>query len=100
MSNMNSGLVTHIAKLAQIPITKKEEKDLAEAFSKTLNVVDQLQELDVKKIEPIHQVTGLVNITRKDIIEKEKMFSQAEALKNAPLTYDGFFMVERIINVK
>ena len=93
-------LVKHIAQLAQIPITVKEEKELANDFSETLTVVDQLQQISTINIEPTHQVTGLQNIIREDKVDQKHMFTQKQALANASRTHDGFFVVERVIHAE
>ncbi len=97
---VDKSLVKHIAQLAQIPVTAQEEEELANDFSETLDVVDQLQQIDTKGVELTHQVTGLKNITREDKINEATMFTQKEALANASRTHDGFFVVERVIDVE
>jgi len=97
MAKIDKQLTKHVAKLANIPITETEAEELASAFSETLIVVDELQKLAVDDTEPTHQVTGLTNVTRDDVIDKEKMFTQEQALANASKTYQGFFVVPRIL---
>lgn len=97
MAKIDRQLTKHVAKLANIPITETEAEELASAFSETLIVVDELQKLAVDDTEPTHQVTGLTNVTRDDVIDKEKMFTQEQALANASKTYQGFFVVPRIL---
>ncbi len=97
MAKIDKQLTKHVAKLANIPITETEAEELASAFSETLIVVDELQKLAVDNTEPTHQVTGLTNVTRDDVIDKEKMFTQEQALANASKTYQGFFVVPRIL---
>jgi aspartyl-tRNA(Asn)/glutamyl-tRNA(Gln) amidotransferase subunit C len=97
---VNKQLVKHIAQLANIPISAKEEEELAKDFSETLEVVDKLQKIDTQGVEMTHQVTGLVNITREDKTNEKNMFTQKEALANASRTHDGFFVVERLIDVE
>ena len=89
--------VAHIAKLANIPITSVEEQKLADGFNTTMKVVDELFQVDVKDIEPTHQVTGFENVLREDVIDVERQFSQEQALMNAKSTYNGFFMVNQVI---
>ncbi len=97
MSNITQKIIEHVAKLANIPISKQEAQDLTTAFQETLEVVDNLKQISVEEVEPTHQVTGLSNVTRPDKIEKEFMFSQKEALANAKDTYQGYFVVPRIL---
>lgn len=94
---MKSNTVHHIAQLANIPVTAEEEKKLAADFNETLAVVDKLKEVDVTKVEPTHQVTGLMNVLREDAVDESRMFTQEEALANAKATHNGFFVVNQII---
>ncbi len=94
---INATVTKHVAQLANIPISDQEAKELANAFGETLEVVDQLQTLDVKKTQPTHQVTGLTNVFRADQVDSEKMLTQKQALKNAAKTHQGYFVVPRII---
>lgn len=95
---MKKTTVQHIAQLANIPITDKEEESLTQAFTKTLAVVDELKKIDVKNVTPTSQVTGLENVLREDVIDKERMFSQREALMNAKQTYNGYIVVNQILD--
>ncbi len=93
-------IVDHIATLATIPVTEEEKKTLAEGFTTTMQVVDHLNEVDTSNIEPTHQVTGLVNVLRKDVVDKDRMFSQKQALSNAKHTHNGYFVVDQILEEK
>lgn len=89
--------VAHIAHLANIPVTDSEKKMLAEAFNETLDVVDQLQQLDTSNVPTTHQVTGLENVTRNDVVNEKRMLSQDEALANATRKHNGYFVVPQVI---
>ena len=95
---MKASTVQHIAQLANIPITDEEEKKLAQSFEETLETINDLQTVDVKNVEPTHQVTGLTNVLREDEIDDERMFTQEEALSNAKRTWNGYFVVEQILD--
>lgn len=94
---MKKGIVHHVAQLAQIPVTDQEEEMLTKAFDETLKVVDTLQQLDVTDVEPTHQVTGLVNVLREDLVDETHMLTQEQALSNAKNTHNGFFVVNQLI---
>src|SRR3989338_3562800 len=89
--------VTYIASLARIPVTDEEKKKLAAGFNTTIAVVDELQKVDVKNVEPTHQVTGRQNVYREDVIDEKRMLPQDKALMNAPRTHKGYFVVDQII---
>ncbi len=95
---MKTGIVHHVAKLAQIPVTTTEEKALEKAFDETLSVVNSLSQLDVSGVEPTHQVTGLTNVLREDIVDEQRMFTQEQALMNAKHTHNGYFVVPQLID--
>ena len=88
--------VLHISVLAAIPVTAVEQKNLASGFTKTMPVVDHLFSVDVSKVGPTHQVTGLQNVLRKDVVDKSRMFTQKQALANAPKTHNGYIVVPRV----
>ncbi len=98
MSTITSQQVKHIAKLANIPVDDQEVDDLADAFAETLDVVANVQSVDTSTTEPTHQVTGLENVFREDVIDTTHMFTQKQALANAKETHAGFIVVPRIID--
>lgn len=98
--SVNNTQVKHIAELANIPVGEEESIKIAEAFTKTLDVVDQLKKTKANKVSITHQVTGFKNILREDIVRPEFSFTQAEALANAQVTYKGFFVVPHVLQNK
>lgn len=94
----DKSLVTHIAKLANLPLSDSQQiTALTQAFDETMLVVDKLREVETSQVEPSHQVTGLENIWREDTVDTQRMFTQKQALANAHETYDGYFVVPQII---
>jgi|SRR3989344_1593199 len=89
--------VKHLAKLAQMEVTEKEEKTLEKGFEQTLKVIDQLNELDTSQVKPTSQVTGLTNVWREDKVDKSRMLTQKQALSNAKKTHKGYFVVPAVI---
>lgn len=90
-------LVDHIAKLAKLQVSEKEKESLADGFNKTLSVIDELFKVNVAGVEPTHQITGLENILREDIVDPKKTLAQEEALKNAKNKHDGYFIVDQVL---
>ena len=89
--------VHKIAKLANIPVTAREEAVLSEGFNTTMKVVDTLFSVDVKGVIPTSQVTGLENVLREDEIDGQRVFTQDQALANARRKHNGFFVVDQIL---
>lgn len=96
--SFSSQTVQHIAQLANIPVTPDEEKMLATAFNETIDVVAQMSQLDTSQTSPTHQVTGLENAWREDVVTPERMLTQSQALANAAHVHEGFFVVAQIID--
>lgn len=94
---MTTSDVAHIAGLAHIPVGPDEEGKLASGFTTTIAVIEKLNDVDVSQAATVH-MTGLVNVTRDDEVDKSRMFSQDEALAGAAKTHNGFFVVSRVID--
>ncbi len=91
-------LVEKVATLAALPLQESQVQKLQSAFEDTLAVIENLKELDISKVEPTHQVTGLTNILREDSAPQGYSFSQEQALANAQHTHQGYFVVERVLD--
>ncbi len=87
--------VSHIAKLANLPLSEEEKKKFEKQLEETLSYIENLNEVDTKAVVPSSQVTGLENVTRDDAIATS--FTQEEALKNAKSTYKGYIKVKAIL---
>ena len=79
--------VKHVAKLANLPLNDHLAKKLQKDLDATLKLVDELAELDLNGVEPTSQVTGLVNVTREDKIDRSRIL---------PVT--GYFKVKAIFD--
>lgn len=88
--------ISHVAKLANLPLTDEEKKKFATQLEETITYVESLEKVDTKGVEPTSQVTGLENVTREDIVKPS--LTQEQALSNAKSTYNGFFKVKGILN--
>ena len=86
--------VGHIAKLANLSLSKGEQDKFGKQLSEILSYVEKLKEVDTKNIETTSQVTGLENVTREDIATPS--LSQEEALSNSKSTHNGMFKVKAI----
>ena len=102
--------VDHIAQLARIKLTDKEKDKFKNELSSILDFVKKLNELDTKNVdpalagkggvEPLYQVTGIVNALRSD--EYRKDFEINEDLNNkligqAPHSQNRFIKVKSVL---
>ena len=81
--------------LARIELTPEEEQRLAPQLGEVLQYVEKLNGLDVSGVEPTAHATPLSNVMRED--EPRESLSQEDALRNAPKTANGLFVVPKIV---
>lgn len=89
--------VRHIAQLARIKLTEKEEEKFKKELSSILDYVNKLKELNTDKVEPLYQTTGIVNALRTDKYRKD--FEMSEEL-NEKLVGQAPHKENRFIQVK
>ena len=87
--------VKHIAKLANLPLSEKEEEKFERQLSSILEYIEKLNEKDTKGIEITSQITGLENVTRED--ETSPSLYQEEALSNSKSNQNGMFKIKKIL---
>ncbi len=90
--------VKKIADLASLRLQPEEVGLFAGQFTETIDVINKLSEIDTSDVPATYQVNSLVNITREDEIDQNRILSQEVALREARHTHDGFFVVPRIID--
>ncbi|MFH1129240.1 MAG: Asp-tRNA(Asn)/Glu-tRNA(Gln) amidotransferase subunit GatC [Patescibacteria group bacterium] len=98
---MNKEQVEHIAKLARIKLTKKEEEKFTNDLSSILNYIDKLNAVDTENIKPIQQITGLETIVRKDKTGNPPSSNDygvaSKILEQAPDKQNNYFKVPKIL---
>jgi aspartyl-tRNA(Asn)/glutamyl-tRNA(Gln) amidotransferase subunit C len=88
-------LVEKIAHLARLDFPSQEKAAIKEDLQRMIHFVEKLEELDTTGVEPLLHMSDVVNNLRED--EVEGSVSTADALKNAPLHNDRFFLVPKVI---
>lgn len=87
--------IKKVAELSRINITPQEEIRYAETISAVLDYMKILDEVDTSEVEPTHQVTGLQNVVREDVIKKceyrNKLLKQMPELEDEELVVPGVF---------
>jgi aspartyl-tRNA(Asn)/glutamyl-tRNA(Gln) amidotransferase subunit C len=87
--------VKYVAHLARIALTPDEQEKFGAQLSNILGYIEKLNQLDVSGIEPTAHAVPLVNVFRPDAVRPS--LSNAEALRNAPASANGLFMVPKIV---
>jgi len=73
--------VEHMSKLSRLGLSEKEKGKFSKELSSILEFINKLNKIEVDKIEPTAQVTGLENISRKDSA-KERTKKETDKLLN------------------
>lgn len=87
--------IQHMAKLANLSLTKEEEEKFEKQLESTLEHVERLKNIDTSHVSGTNEVTNLKNVTRDD--QPVQSLTQEEAIKNAKTTHNGFFVVKAIL---
>ncbi len=87
--------INYIAHLARISLTSEEQRSMTAQLARVLHYVEKLNELDIDAVEPTAHAFPLVNVFREDKIQPS--LPHEEAMKNAPATANGLFLVPKIV---
>ncbi len=89
--------VKHIATLARLEFTETELDGFTGDLNNVLGYIDQLKEVDVTGVEPLENLNEDVetNVFRPDVVGDS--IPRDQALKNAPKSADGYFLVPKVI---
>lgn len=87
--------VKKLAQLARIELSEQEVVRFQKDLDTILEYIDELKKVDTTGLEPVSQVTGLVNVQRDDkpimAESHQDIFSQAPEMK------DGYYKVKAIL---
>ena len=93
---INDDILNKIAELASLKIEDSEREQLKNDMTAVLDWVEKLNEIDTSSIEPITHMTRERNRVRKDDDSQNLVVS--EAIKNAKVKSDNYFVVPKVIN--
>jgi aspartyl-tRNA(Asn)/glutamyl-tRNA(Gln) amidotransferase subunit C len=87
--------VRRIAHLARIKIPETALAPMAEELSKLLNWVEQLNELDTSRVEPMTTSIAMKLKMREDVVTDGGIAQ--DIVRNAPGREDTFFTVPKVV---
>ncbi len=96
MSKLTKEEILKLAFLARLKLSDDEVEKYQKELSSILEYVKHLDNVDVSGLEPTYQVSGLVNVSRKDQIIDYGV-SNEELLKNVPVREGMYIKVRRMI---
>ena len=86
-------MTLHVANLARLELSEPEVKIFTTQIRDVLNYVDQLQEVDVSKVEPLYHPIDQMIYMREDVAEPAPKNAEGKpkVLDSAPeVLYDGY----------
>ena len=87
--------INKIAKLARIKLSEDESKDLLKDMNSILDWVEQLNEVNTDKVEPLANISSSILPRRED--KAKDINSSEEILKNSPDKLEGYFAVPKVV---
>ena len=87
--------IKHVSKLARISLDDKQTNALVKDLTSIFVFIEQLNELNTDKIEPLSSILDKELILRDDIVDDGKI--RDKILANSPSKNEEFFVVPKVI---
>ena len=87
--------IKHVSKLARISVDEKKIDGLTKDLSSIFKFIEQLNELNTDKVEPLSSILNEPLRFRKDEVNDGKI--RDKILKNSPKKNEEFFIVPKVI---
>ena len=81
--------------LARIGIADEEHPKIIEKLTNTFDLIDEMNELDLDKVQPLNNPLELNNVSRKDSDNDRN--AKKDFLENSPESDEDYFIVPKII---
>lgn len=92
---VTDALVEKLAHLSRLEFNDADKAEIKNDLQRMISFVEKLDELDISDTEPLLHMSSHSNVLRED--EVKGSVSRDEALKNAPVHNDKFFIVPKVI---
>lgn len=93
---IDKALISKLEKLSRLELSEQERDGIQKDLNEILNMVEKLNEVDTKGVEPLIHISEEENVLRPD--EVKHQLPREEAMKNAPKEKDGYFLVPKVID--
>ncbi|MGH8704925.1 MAG: Asp-tRNA(Asn)/Glu-tRNA(Gln) amidotransferase subunit GatC [Burkholderiales bacterium] len=87
--------VQRIALLARIAISPEEALGVMEQLNRVLGLIDQMQAVDTRGIEPMSHALDVVQRLRQDAVTERDRRAEYQAI--APAVEQGLYLVPKVI---
>ena len=92
---MDKKTVTTISYLSRLKIDAENEEKIINDLDNIIEFVDQLNDVDTSKIDPLANPLEKTAKTRKDIVTAKNL--KKKLLEVAPSANDDYFLVPRVV---
>mgnify|MGYP001150269810 CR=1 FL=1 len=89
--------VRQISYLARLDLSEADEKKYQSELSDVLDYIKVINKADVSKVEPMINITGLMDVVRNDAKVSSKL-TREEILDNAPEKKEGYIKVKSVLD--
>lgn len=93
--SVDQATVKRVARLARLKVKEEDLGKLAGELNSILGWIEQLNEVDVSKVEPLTSVVTMKMKMRKDEVTDGNY--PGKVVANAPAQDDAFFMVPKVV---
>jgi aspartyl-tRNA(Asn)/glutamyl-tRNA(Gln) amidotransferase subunit C len=90
-------LVKHIAALASLDLTPKEEMQFSKELNRILDHIKHLQSINTEEVEPVFHTSWTLNRLRKD--EENPSLPPSMILRNAPEREGNLFKIPPVLEM-
>ena len=94
--SVNSTDVVQVAALARLKIDDHDLEDVTQRFSRILDLVAELQQVNTDGVEPMSNPHDQIQRLRADVVSEEDQREQLQ--EPAPAVAEGYFLVPRVID--
>ena len=92
---IDHALILKLEKLSRLELSEAQRIKMQSDLSKMLGMVQKLDELDLKDVDPLLHMTERTNVTRAD--EVKNHIDTSKAMENAPDSTKEYFKVPKVI---
>ncbi len=93
--SVDKNTVKRVARLARIALPEERLAPMADELNAILKWVEQLNEVDTSKVEPMTSVVKVSLKMRDDLVTDGER--AGDVVKNAPLGEDNYFAVPKVV---
>lgn len=94
---IDDALISRLEKLSRLQLNSDEREQIKRDLNNILNMIDKLNELDLEQVQPLTHINDQKPYAREDVVEE--MLDKEEAIKRAPKSSDGYFVVPKVLKV-